>query len=107
MERPKGGGVRLSEGSGLSAIWLGGVNKDRVSVGWPGCTRQIKGVANCATVVGAVVYQVVNHLLAGQHSTRSVHELESDALISLIWTQRVGVILEPLIRSHQSTIKLL
>lgn len=62
-------------------------------------------MANSAPVVGAVVDQVENDLLASQHPFRSVHERETDAVISLIRAERVGIVLQPLIRRREATIE--
>ena len=63
-------------------------------------------MADGAPVVGAVVDQVVDHLVTSQHPVLSVHEREADALISLMRVKRADVVLQPLIRRHEATIEL-
>jgi hypothetical protein len=75
----------LSDVSGLfSSARLHGVDEDGVRVRWPRRLRQIQGMTDGASVIGAMVDEVKKNLFTAQAAALAVDEMKVNGLGALL-----------------------
>lgn len=83
------------------------MNKHRVGIGGSVAVSPVKGMADGAAMIGAVVDQMKDRFLTAQHALLAIHENEANGLLKLLRRKTIEIRGQPLIGRRQPAVKLI